>query len=204
MKKVKVLLDFIKFVIAEKIAFYRSVILNLTGNDSFPSPDITLAEAKAAVDLLENFYIAAKDGSHTAVSAMHDNEAAADTIFRTLAAYVDRIAAGDETEILSSGFHISKQPVPFQKAALNVTDGPNSGSVKLVAKAVDKAGAYQWQYAKDSLPATDNDWTNAGTSTRSSFDIAGLEVAAKYYFRFAAITPDGITDFCSPIMKVVV
>jgi len=85
-----------------------------------------------------------------------------------------------------------------------VTDGPNSGSVKLVAKAIDKAGAYQWQFAKDSLPAIESDWTNAGSSTRSSFDIVGLEVAAKYYFRFAAVTPNGITDFCSPILKVVV
>jgi hypothetical protein len=29
-------------------------------------------------------------------------------------------------------------------------------------------------------------------------------VAAKYYFRVAAVTPDGTTDFCAPVLKVVV
>jgi hypothetical protein len=48
----------------------------------------------------------AKDGAHTAVSAMHASEVSIDDIFRVLAAYVNRIAAGDETQILSSGFHL--------------------------------------------------------------------------------------------------
>ncbi len=204
MKRVKVLLDFIRFAIAEKIAFYRTVVSDLTDNDTFPSPDAPLTYAKAAVDALENSSIAAKDGSRTAISTMHDNEAKADTVFRTLAAYVERIAAGDETKILSSGFHISKQPVAIQKAALTVDDGANSGSVKLIAKAVDKAGAYLWQYAKDTLPENENQWIFSGTSTQSNFELSGLSIASKYYFRVAAVTPDGTSDFCAPVLKVVV
>jgi hypothetical protein len=50
-------------------------------------------------------------------------------IFRTLAVYVDRKADGDETKILSSGFHISKQPTPIQKAPHTACDGVNSGCV---------------------------------------------------------------------------
>lgn len=204
MKKLKVVLDFIKLAIAEKIAFYRSVILSLTDNDTFPTPDAPLASAKTAVDSLESSFIAAKDGSRTAVSVMHDKEEAADAIFRTLAAYVDRIAAGDETKILSSGFHISKQPAPIQKATLTADDGINSGSVKLVAKAVDKAGAYIWQHAKDALPETDSQWIHSGTSTRCNYELSGLIVANKYFFRVAAVTPDGTSDFSAPVMKVVI
>jgi hypothetical protein len=33
-----------------------------------------------------------------------------------------------------------------------------SGSVKLVAKAIDKAGSYIFQMAKDTLPSSDNQW----------------------------------------------
>jgi len=204
MKKLKVILDFIRFAIAEKIAFYRSVILSLTDNDAFPTPDVSLTSAKTAVDDLENAFIASKDGSRTAISVMHDKEEAADAILRTLAAYVDRMAAGDETKILSSGFHLSKQPTPIQKAPLTVEDGANSGSVKLVAKAVEKAGAYIWQHAKDALPETESEWINSGTSTRSYYELTGLTVASKYYFRVAAVTPDGTSDFCAPVMKVVV
>ncbi len=83
-------------------------------------------------------------------------------------------------------------------------DGTHSGTVKLVAKAVDKAGAYHWQYAQDALPETEAGWLMAGSSTRASFELTGLNVSSKYYFRVAAITPDGMTDFSAPVLKVVV
>lgn len=204
MKKIKVLLSFSRLAIAEKIAFYRNVITKLTGNPIFPTPDVSLDAAKAAVDKMETSYIASKDGSHTAIAMLHADEEAADEVFRTLAAYVDRIGNGDEANLLSSGFQISKQPAPIYKAALAVEDGANSGCVKLVAKAVEKAGAYIWQYAKDMLPAEEKDWTNAGTSTRSYYDVEELMVASRYYFRVAAITPSGTTDFSSPVAKIVV
>ena len=63
----------------------------------FPTPDVSLADATKAVDALETAYLAAKDGSHTAVALMHDAEDAADNLFRILVAYVDRIADGSES-----------------------------------------------------------------------------------------------------------
>ncbi|MDR3653536.1 MAG: hypothetical protein P4L34_11290 [Paludibacter sp.] len=204
MKRLKVLLDFIKLIIAEKISFYRNVIAKLTDNATFPTPDVSLADAKTSVDKLEASYIASKDGSHTAIAMLHANEAATDELFRTLAAYVERMAGGDESKILSAGFHVSKQPTSFQKPDLAVLDGPNSGSVKLVAKAVDKAGSYIWQMVKGTLPADEKGWITLGYTTQANNEMDGLEVAAIYYFRVAAITPDGTTDFCSPVMKVVV
>jgi hypothetical protein len=204
MKRVKAILDFIKLAVAAKISFYRNVITKLTDSPIYVTPDVPLTEAKASVDKLETAFIAAKDGSHTAVSAMYDAEDAADDIFRILAAYVNRISAGDETAILSSGFNSSKQPVTSQKAVLAVEDGDNSGSVYLVARAIDRAGAYIWQFAKGSLPATEEGWTQAGHSTRAYYELPGLTVGSIYYFRFAAITPDGTTDYVPAVMKVVV
>lgn len=203
MKKLKVLLDFIQLSVLAKIAFYRNVITKLTGNALFPTPDEPLTQAKTVVDTLENAFLATKDGSRTAISAMHDAEDVADGVFRNLAAYVDRIAVGNETAILSSGFHISKQPATTQKPDIDAQDGDNSGSVWLVARAVDKAGAYQWQYAKDAIPENEADWKDAAISTQSYYELTGLDVACKYYFRVAAITPTGKSDFTSPVMKVV-
>lgn len=203
MKKLKVLLDFIQLSVLAKIAFYRNVITKLTGNALFPTPDEPLTQAKTVVDTLETAYLATKDGSRTAISAMHDAEDVADGVFRNLAAYVDRIAVGNETAILSSGFHISKQPATTQKPDIDAQDGDNSGSVWLVARAVDKAGAYQWQYAKDAIPENEADWKDAAISTQSYYELTGLDVACKYYFRVAAITPTGKSDFTSPVMKVV-
>lgn len=203
MRKLKALLDFIQLSVTAKIAFYRNVLAHLTGNATFPTPDVPLPEAKTAVDTLEAAYLAAKDGSHTAISAMHADEEAADNLFRTLAAYVDRIAAGDETAILSSGFHVSKQSTSVQKPELAAQDGDNSGSVWLVARAVDKSGAYIWQMAKDAIPDTEEGWITVGHSTQSYFQVTGLTVACKYYFRVTAITTTGITDYTAPVMKVV-
>ena len=199
MKKLKVLLVFIQLSVVEKIAYYRNVISKLTGNPIFLTPDKSLTDAGTSVDNLETSYLAARDGSHTAVSAMHAAEDVADDIFRALASYVERVADGNETNILSSGFQVSKQPVAPQKAALTVLDGDHSGSVKMVAKAIGRARAYVWEYSLDGV-----EWKSAGNSTASTFQLSGLTVATKYYFRVAGITSDGTTDFTAPVMKVVV
>lgn len=204
MRKPKARLDFIQLSVAAKIAFYRNVILKLTGNTLFPNPDVTLVDAAKAVDALETAYLTAKDGGHTAVALMRDTEEATDKLFRNIVAYVDRIADGSDSAILSSGFNVSKQPASSQKPELAVQDGDNSGSVWLVARAVDKAGAYIWQYVKDKMPETEAEWMNAGHSTQSYIQIAGLTVATKYYFRVSAITKTGNTDFTAPVMKVIV
>jgi len=205
MRKLKALLDFIQFSISEKITFCYNVIAKLTGNVLFPKPDVTLEEAKAAVEALEAAALATKDGSHTAVSAMYDAEENVDYYFRILVAYVNRIAWGNETAILSSGFHISRQSSSIQKPVLSVVDGDNSGSVYLQARAIDRAGAYIWQMAKDKLPETEEGWTTVGHSTHAYFQVTNLPIATKCYFRVAAITPDGTTlDFTAAVMKVVV
>jgi hypothetical protein len=180
------------------------VINKLSDNANFSSPDVSLEVARGAVDKLDASILAAWDGGHTALAHMHDNELATDEIFRILAAYVNRMAAEDETKILGSGFHVSSQPLKKTKAILAVNDGVNSGSVNLVAKAVDSAGAYIWQYAKDLIPENEAGWIAAGTSTRSSFSLTGLVVATKYYFRVSAVTPSVVTNFCPPVLKVVV
>ena len=204
MKKIKVLLSFIKLSIVEKIAFYRNIIAKLTDNPAFANPEVPLTDAKTAVDTLEASYLVARDGSHTAISAMHADEVVTDALFYKLAAYVEKVAEGDETKILSSGFQASKQPASRQKAQLSIADGSHSGSVKLVAKAVDRAHAYLWQLAKDNLPLDESGWTLVANGTRSYYELGGLTVGAKYYFRVAAITPDETTDFSAPVLKIVV
>lgn len=199
----KVVLDFIRFSVVSKIALFRSILHNMTGNEHFPTPDVPLADAKAAVDKLDDSEQAARDGSHTAIATRNADEVTADNIFRLLAAYVDRMAAGDEVIILSSGFHMAKQPAPNNKPILQAVDGQRSGSVKLIAKAIGNAGAYIWQYAKDAIPVNESDWTTASTTTQASYEIVNLTVASKYYFRMAAVTPQGIADYTPAVMKVV-
>ncbi|RIZ64960.1 MAG: hypothetical protein D0531_12290 [Methylococcales bacterium] len=204
MKIIQTKLDFMQYSPTVKVVFYRNVVVKITDNPRFPTPDVSMLEASAAVDALEKAIIAASDGGRTSISVMHDQEKLTDTVFRNLTAYVDRMAAGDESTILSSGFHCSKQPIYSPKAILTMIDGAHSGSVKFIGKAIPNAGAYHYQMCKGSIPLTEDGWILCGVSTSASFELSGLEVMCLYYFRIAAITPDGLTDYSEPVSKVIV
>lgn len=203
MKRSKVLLDFLKLSVMVKIGFYRNVIAKLTGNASYPTPDVPLATATTQVDALQTAYVAAQDGGQTPVAIMHEKEKLADATLRKLALYVERIADGNESLILSSGFNVSSQPTPSNRPELQAVRGSNMGTVKLTRKAVVGAKSYIWQYVKDTMPDEEEAWIMAGFSTRTTYEIADLAIASKYWFRVAAVTAEGTTDFSNPIMYIV-
>ena len=203
MKYAKVLLDFIILTLSEKVIFYRNIIAALTNNILFSNLDPSLEDAKTAVDALELSILNAADGSHTAKALMHAQEEATDKTYRKLAAAVDRMADGNEASILSSGFHASKQVAARQKDTLTVKAGKNSGTADLAGKAHDKGKAYIWQSAEEPLPGNEEVWIIIGHSTSASFTVYNLIVGKRYRFRFAAITPDGVTDYCEPVSKII-
>ena len=200
---IKVLYDFIKLSVSEKISLYRFIIKSFTTNPIFNAPDVPIETSTAAVDALETAYLNALHGDRVAISIRNDCEAAADTIYRDNAAFVERVCKGDPTLILSSGFNPSHPASAPQKAALTAKHGPNSGDIHLDAKAIDRAKSYQWKYSKGSLPTTDAGWVTLGISTRASFVVSDLEVGVIYYFIMAGITPEGVTDFCEPVSIIV-
>jgi len=203
MKRAKLVLDFIRLSILEKVAFYRNVIDKLKSNPLFTDPDVTLADATTSVDTLESDYMKARNGGIAETAAMHQAEDDADKIFRKLAAYVERIANEDDTIILQAGFNLSKDPSPRQQPVLSVADGDKPGSVSLRRKAVMGARSYSWQLATAILPTTEEGWTSAGVSTRVDYEIDSLTSGTRYFFRVAAVTPDGIAAFCEPVSRIV-
>ena len=180
------------------------MLLDLTGNVAFQSPDVSLADAKLAVDNLEIAALAADGGSKLATAQMHAKEAIVDTTFHILAAYVERMAIGDEAIIISSGFHCTKQPTPYNKLPLVINDGLLSGTVDAVFKAIETAGSYEVEYAIGELPTTEAGWKSAGKCTRAHLTISGLPVGVKCFFRMNATTPKGTTDFCEPVSKIII
>jgi len=202
MKKIKTLKDFIKFAVAIKVAFYLNVIAKLSNNPIFLTPDVALADAAIAVANIEAAALAAEDGGATAKSHLRDVIEAADLLFVRLAHYVDSIANGDETKVLSSGFNESKQPIPYNKPALTAMDTAHSGMIKLIAKAILGARAYIWQMATAEQP-TESDWVTISTTTAATYTHEGLTPATYCNFRVAAVTPAGISEFCAPVKKLI-
>jgi len=203
MRKVKTVLDFLRFSVSEKIEFYRNDISKMTGNAYFTTPDVPLATATTQVNSLETDYVAAKTGAHQAVAKMHQSEKIADATFRKLALYVDRIADGNDAIILSSGFHISKQPDPKSTKTFAVNAGKNSGEIELVHKTIQGARAYVWQYSIGNLPADDTQWMYKDSTTKAKITITGLESGSKVWFRVLATTINGTQPCSDPVMKVV-
>jgi hypothetical protein len=203
MKRIKVVLDFIKFAIAEKIAFFRNSLKLMTNNALFVKPDVLLADVTLLVDKLETDFTAAKSGDHALVAVMNQSELAADEAFRKLALYVDRIANGDAAVILKAGFHISKQPEASKREAFRVEAGPNPREIILLRKAQPGAKSYVWQYCIGPLPTTEQVWIFAGATTKARFVIINLESGSKCWFRVAAVTIEGIGPWSAPVMRVV-
>ena len=155
-----------------------------------------MALIKTAIDALEASELAAAGGGRAATAVMHDNEAIVDKMFRTLAAYVDRISAGVAAIILSSGFDITKEPIAREKATLSVIDGSNSGIVGLIAKLIDHAGSYIWMMKSPMINGVEQEYKIIGNSTQTKFEVSN--------FCVAGVTTTGTTDFCTPVPKMVI
>jgi hypothetical protein len=63
-------------------------------------------------------------------------------------------------------------------------------------------GAYIFQMTKGK-PIPESEWLPVTTTLYTTYTVEGLESACYYSFRVAAVTPDGITDFCTPVEKIV-
>lgn len=102
-------MDFKRFSIPEEIVFGQNIIDQMTANAViFTTPDVPLATMQTVNDNLADTAEDAESGDHAKVAAMHAADKEWDTTFGTQADYVDRIANGNETIILQSGFNATK------------------------------------------------------------------------------------------------
>ncbi len=203
MKILRALIDIVKFPSREKVVAYRNIVFKMTANQYYTAPYIPLTEATLAIDAFEAAIIAADDGSHVAKSIMHDKEEIVDNIIRVYAHYVNQVANGNETKLLSSGFNITPNTPAVTKAILAVVDGAHSGSLKFIAKAIYGAGAYDWQICKGGIPVLESDYEAVDITTAASHEMSGLEVGTQVAVRCRAVTPNGKTEFCVPVVKIV-
>ena len=204
MKKITTLLDFVGFKVNDKLVFYKNGAVQLANTLLFPDLPVPLSTINKIIDDFEVAVLAAKDGAHSANSEMHDKEKIADDLFRKLAAYVDKIADGDETIILKSGFHASKQPIPFEKSALAVTHGDHSGTVNVVMKAVKGAVVYRIKYRLSVASGQVNPWIEVDISTVAKCIVGNLIPGSKYEFIFASVSSTGTSDYSDPFNIIVV
>ena len=205
MKKDRIVLDFVRIPVAQKTEFGKGVISKMKNNPKFATPDVTVDELEAKNTLLETRSVAALSGGKEATALMHQTEDEWNDLMRKMAKYVDRIADGDDTIILSAGFNLAKQPAPSLRPEFSVELGEKSGSVIIRRQAADGAKSYIWQYYVGETPAAnDADWVTAQVTSKASVELTGLTPKTTYWFRSSAVTPNGTTAYNSPVMQVVI
>jgi hypothetical protein len=204
MKKEKVVFDFLKVSVTEKVEYAQNVMAKMKDNPSFPTPDVSLADLKAKTDLVQSRSVASLSGGKEATALLHQAVEDWEDIMRKMAKYADRIADGDGAIILSAGFSLAKTPAPRTHVEFSVELGDKPGTVILRHQAVEGAKSYIWQYFAGEIPTSENNWMLGQVTSKATVEISGLTPLTKYWFRVAAVTSDGTSPYCPAVMQVVI
>jgi hypothetical protein len=182
-------------------AFATSVINAMTGNASFPNPTpplVTVSADLAAYEAAEAQVLTRVKGAAVTRNAKYAVlHADLDHLMASVQQAADANPTSAQSIIEGAGFSIRKS-VSHPKSEIKVETGTVPGSVKLLAKAVDKRASYEWQYSLDQKT-----WTNAPSSLQAKTTITGLTSSTTYYFRFRGVTKAGEGAF-SQVVQILV
>ncbi|MEP7169256.1 MAG: hypothetical protein ABI855_07780 [Bacteroidota bacterium] len=193
MRKSVVKLNLHRKSVPVKIGFGRNIVTEMTANiATFATPSPALAAITTATDNLEIAYTASLDGGRSATAEKNAREEAFDTLVTALANYVDGVAKGDETIILSAGMEAKRAPrpigVPAQVLDLSANIGILSGEIALRWKKVYGAAIYL-VYQKREIA---DPFNLIGESTKTKFINSGLASAQRYYYKVVAVGAAGV------------
>ena len=188
-------LDFSKLNIPGKIQKAREIVIKLTGNANFPSPNPTLPVLTAAINALEIAYEAADDGGKTLKSVMKAKEKILIDYIIMLEGYITSASGGDEQKIQSAGFGVRKTTSHGKrKASIKATKNP--GEVILTAEIENgkSIAAFDWQKRKDNpLVSSDSqneaeeEWEDIDITSAATIKVSDLMVGENYWFRYRLI-----------------
>lgn len=180
----------------------------LTGNANFPNPPVPLAAFGTLIATAQTKLTASNTAWQVSMQATTDKDNAIGdmaTAANQLAAYVDLMANGDESKILSAGLSVraSRQPqsVPDPVQNLSVTAGDNSGELDAQWDPPGNAKSYEVQTSAD--PFSDATWKTTETVTNSKAALMGLTSGAKIWVRVRGINSAGKGAWSDPAVKVV-
>jgi hypothetical protein len=181
----------------------KLIVIDIGNNAAyFPTPSPTLALLTTNIGKLEAAEALAKTRAPGAVSARDIVYDLLLTNQRNILIYVQQQADLGATELVSINI-IQSAGLDVQlngkhvKPPIAAKSGNNQ--VKLIAKAVEFAGSYNWDISSD-LGKT---WTNITTTTQASYTVKGLTTGDILQFRVRAILPAGPNPWSIAVSAVV-
>ena len=215
MKRKNVSLKLAKKSVSNKVEFARAIVAAMTGNLKFPAPSPTLSAISSAATNLENAITAAMDGGKSKTAAMRVKEKLLDDQLTQLGKYVDAIANGDESIILSSGMDAEADrtapQIPDAPAHLSAEGGSAEGVVELkwrtvkgakvyIVEQCDDVTALQSRTSSSSLPVPSTIWKQVAVVTKTKCSFPGLISGNKYAYRVYAISAGGNGDYSDVVV----
>ncbi len=179
--------------VLQKIELGRRLVKDCTGNPNFINPNPALADITAASDEAEVAFNNAKGGGKDETAILRERELALDIIITAFASYVDSVARGSDTIILSSGFDASKDPdptgTPEQVTGLEASITQKKGEVELDFDPVRRVIAYIIE--KSDTP-DDAGFSQLAIVSSTRFLVTGLESLRNHWFRVRAVGRRGL------------
>lgn len=190
--------------VAQEISKASSVVVAMTGNVNFTTPNPTLADISDAVGELQDAQqqVDANGGGKVFTMARNTMRKQLRTLMTQLVAYVNNIANGDAAIILSAALELKKPPV--RKGKLGPTGYINAkgiadSEVKVNWATVEGAATYHVQMSKDVSPLVWQEFAgNLVTDIKT--EVSNLPSGDKLWFRVIAVNSAGEGAPSNPAM----
>jgi len=195
---IKVATNFGRLSDTELDNFAQGVINALTGNATYPTPPVTLANLQAAVNDYTAKMAAAQNGGIADTAAKNNSRNTLEESLRKVAAYVQMMCNEDPALLLGSGFQMqstNRSSTPLEKPkSLSIKNGV-AGQLVARVDAVKNANMYEGRIK----PAI-GDWLPSiftGDSRRIAFP--GLTAGTNYTIEVRALGGStGQSDWSDP------
>ena len=187
---------------AELLTFARGIHDAMDGNEHFPNPDPSLTVLSANIDALEGAETKAATRAKGAAEFRDVKKKRVKDDLMHLCDYVQRVVEASPNGtgaaiIKSAGMSVKKVP-QRSHPEISAKNADVSGKVLLAAKSVGRAAVYVWEYSADR-----STWSALPESMLTRAEIAGLNSACTYYFRFRAFTRAGWRDYSQVVSLLV-
>lgn len=205
MKNVKLIKDYSRLSDANLDLKAQMVIINLTGNPDFPVTEPTLADFTLVKASFNTALQNSQEGGRTAVAIKNQARKTLLASMRNLSINIESQAQGDRVKLVSSGFDLAADGanVPALSGPLNfmVSDGLNTGELKLSVKASKQAISYLHEYTVG--PVTDESIWISKVSTAREHTFGGIRSGVRAYARVAVIGTKGQEVYSNVLSRVV-
>jgi hypothetical protein len=204
-KKRRPIMSFQSYPMLEFIDMVRGVILNMTDNIYYLTPNPTLDSLTTKVDALALFELAAKNGGPPDTKNMLEARQILEEEMLKLGMYIYITSDGDITKMLSSMFPLTAgSRASAKRPLLQLKQSDESGVVKAKCKAISKSVAYVWMiYVNEHEPENADDWKFIDVTTKVKKTFRKLEPRTKVWVKVCGVTHEGMTPWVNAVNIVV-